>query len=205
MVEVLKPVALQTEQVVKDIVEVAADSRPANTSRLGFEIEDLAQDACLPVKVPIPPRPALPDRRTEVGDHPEAERTIGGDLLMATDDPRHVPEVAAGQEEERQVLRAAGRPRPLEPGAQRSPQTVVCAPVPLEQVEARRQAIDAVDEDAEMDERRPAQQVPGGHVGPGEQVVEQLVEGGGGDRRSAVEPKAAPPLADDHRRGHRLG
>ena len=48
MVEVLKNVVLDAEQVVEGIVKVAADAGAADAGGLGFQIEHLAEHARFP-------------------------------------------------------------------------------------------------------------------------------------------------------------
>src|SRR5689334_15470470 len=83
VIEVLERDSVQAEQVVEGVVEVAADAGPADAGGLGFQVEDLAEDAGLPEEVAIPPGASVPDRAAEVSDHPQAEGAVGGDLLMA--------------------------------------------------------------------------------------------------------------------------
>ena len=88
VVEALPVVAGQTERAVQHIIEVAADAGAANTRSLGRQIQGLADHSRFPEQFAISRRTALPQDRLEPSQHPQTERTIGGNVLMAGGCPR---------------------------------------------------------------------------------------------------------------------
>ena len=82
VVEALKPIIIESQNLVNGIVEVAADSRRAGARRLGLEIQDLADHARLPIKIAVEPGPVSANRPVELGNHADAEETVSGDVLM---------------------------------------------------------------------------------------------------------------------------
>src|SRR5262245_10333471 len=117
VVEVLEAVAGQAEQLVEGIVEVAADAGTAHTGCLRFQVKNMPQDARLPEEPAIPPRPALADGVAQLGNHPQRERSVGGNLLMTADALGQLATISLGQQEQPQVRRTASGPRPGELGA----------------------------------------------------------------------------------------
>ena len=57
----------------------------SDTGGFRLEIKHLAHHTRLPEKVAIEPGPVSPNRFGEFGNHAQAEETIGGDVLVATD------------------------------------------------------------------------------------------------------------------------
>jgi hypothetical protein len=93
MVEALKLVVSESQEFVNGIVEVATNPRGASTSCFGFQIQDLADHSCLPKQVSVEPSPVSLNRLGKLGNHAEAEETIRGDVLMATQGSRSFTEI----------------------------------------------------------------------------------------------------------------
>ena len=196
VIQALKTISTESEQVVKDVVEVASDPGAPDAGGLGFEVQHLSQQAGLPKESPVPPSAFFPDAIAKIGNHPEAEGPGGGNFLIAAHPLCPLTKVSLNQLEKWQVLRAASRRFPEEVGSQRGPEVPVDGRTPFEDVEARRQIPDSVDENAAMQMWRPGPGVPRRHVGPGQQPVQHGIECRGGNRCRAVESKAAAALFD---------
>ena len=74
VIEALKGISLNAEQVVNNVVEVAADAGRTDAGRLRFQVQHLAQHSRLPKQTPVPPWAPVTDRVAKLGEHAEAER-----------------------------------------------------------------------------------------------------------------------------------
>src|SRR5262249_46499324 len=91
VIEALKGIGLNAEEVVKDVVEVAADTGRTDAGGLRFQVKHLTKHPRFPEKSPVPPRASTTDRVADLGEHAEAESAVGGDLLVAA---RHLGNVS---------------------------------------------------------------------------------------------------------------
>src|SRR5262245_8844993 len=133
VIQVLKLVAGQTQQVVKQVIEVAADAGGANAGGLGIEVEHLTGHAGRPGQSTIPPGVGRAQSRWEVGEHPQAEGPVRGNLLLAADGLGHTTKVAALQKEQADVTWTIGRPLPEKRGTQRRAEPIVNDRLALQQ------------------------------------------------------------------------
>jgi len=115
---------------------------------------------------------------------------------MATDNLRGAAQVAVHQAVQRQVCGAIGRLVPEEGRAQRGAQALVQRGVAFQQIQARRQAGDAMHENADVQLRPPRQHIPGWDLRARQQVIEHSVKGLGRDGGLPIEGQAAAALAD---------
>src|SRR5579871_5299275 len=83
VVQALKLIACESEQLMKDIVEITADAGRAHARGLGLQIQDVSQNSGLPEEPTIPPGAVSANALSKVGDHAQAEGAVGGNLLMA--------------------------------------------------------------------------------------------------------------------------
>src|SRR5664279_5420920 len=83
MIEALPIAASQTECAVQHIVEVTTNAGAANTGSFGSQIQGLANHSSFPKQFAISRRAALPQDWLEPRQHPKAEPTIGGNVLLA--------------------------------------------------------------------------------------------------------------------------
>src|SRR5438132_11166184 len=93
VIQVLKAVAGQAEQVVKGVVEVAADAGRANPRCFRLQVEDVAEDAGLPAQAAIPPRALLADAVAELRDHAEAQGAARRDPRVTAHRLRPLPQL----------------------------------------------------------------------------------------------------------------
>ena len=163
VIEALKGIGSNAEEIVNDVVEVAADSGRTDAGGLRFQVKHLAKHPGLPEQSPIPARAPATDRVAKLGEHAEAESAVGGDLLVAAGYPGDILEVCFGQAPEPQVLGAIWRPFPQERVSQVPAGFVHGLPIPFEQVQTRRQPANPVDENAEVEKRFPRQHIPRRH------------------------------------------
>src|SRR5207248_1283008 len=99
----------------------------------------------------------LREARVELGDHAEAEKTIGRDFLITAQSLRHPPTIPACKAVQRQSV--VGRfPKKL-PTARRL-QRLKGRRRSDEDVQARVDAVHTMNEEREMDPRRPPERVP---------------------------------------------
>ena len=87
--------AVESQHLVNRIVVEAADPRGSSAGGFGFEVENLTDEAGFPVEAAVCRTATLLERRVEVGDHPQAEESVGSDVLIATEPAREVPTIAA--------------------------------------------------------------------------------------------------------------
>ena len=102
VVEHLKAVAREPEDPVGEVVEEAADAGAADAACFGLEVEELSDDAGLPIQAAVEPGPERLEGRAVLGEHGRCEDAVGGDFLIAArllGDPARIPLL---QEEERQ-------------------------------------------------------------------------------------------------------
>ena len=85
MVEILEPVPLQPQNLVHRVVKVTSNSSRTRTGRLGLQIQDLAYHASLPKQITIKRWSMMLQGFFELGDHRQAEKTIGGNVLITAD------------------------------------------------------------------------------------------------------------------------
>ena len=97
VIEALKGIGANAEEVVKDIVEVAADTGRTDAGSFRFQVKHLTKHPGFPEKSPIPPRAPVTDRVAELSEHAEAESAVGGDLLVAAHLPGNISEGRLGQ------------------------------------------------------------------------------------------------------------
>src|ERR1039458_9996748 len=97
VVKALPIVAGQTECAVQHIIEVAANAGAAHPRRLRRQIQGLADHSGFPEQSAIGCRAALSQDWLEPSQHPKAERTVGGNVLVAGKRPREIAQVALTQ------------------------------------------------------------------------------------------------------------
>ena len=85
MIEVLELVVREAQDLVNRVVEVAADPCGADPGGFRLQIKHLTDHARLPEQVAIEPGPIALKRLGIVGNHTQAEKPIGRNLLLATD------------------------------------------------------------------------------------------------------------------------
>src|SRR5271157_3299952 len=121
VVQALKALPAQAEQVMKGVVEVTSDPSAADTGGLRFKVQHLPQQAGFPKQFSIPPCTCGTDAFGKFGNHAEAKGAGAGNLLMAAHHLCLLAEVSLDQFEQRQVLRAALWTFPQEVGTERGP------------------------------------------------------------------------------------
>ena len=97
VIKALPIVTSQTERTVQHIIEVATNAGAANTGSLGSQIQGLADHSGFPEQFAISCRAAIPQDWLEPRQHPKAERTISGNVLVAGKRPREITQVALSQ------------------------------------------------------------------------------------------------------------
>src|SRR5437867_4283554 len=102
VIQALERVALEAERVVDRIVEEASDAGRARPGGLRFEVQRLTHHAGFPEEIPVKRGAVLVEARAELGDHPETEKPIACDVLVAAQTRRERPGIAASQTHERQ-------------------------------------------------------------------------------------------------------
>ena len=142
MVEILEGMTFHFSYTVGAVVEEAANAGGAYADRLRLQVEQLADQACLPVKALVEGGSAgltgFFDDSTHRG-HRVAP--IGGDRLAAAQVGRRTPHIALGQEVQREVQRAPGLANPCSLRGQMVVEVVVRRRVTDEAVEARFEAL----------------------------------------------------------------
>ena len=96
--------AVDSEQAMHFVVEVATDPCCAHTGRLRLEIESVAEHAAFPEKAAVAPR--LVQRRVEVRQHAQRKARVRADRLMAADQLRRIAQIVWEQEIQRQMRRS---------------------------------------------------------------------------------------------------
>src|SRR5688572_27688477 len=109
VIQTLKLIALQAEEVMERIVEIAPDSGTPKTGGFSLQIQHMAEHTGLPEKPSIPPRTLRTNAFFELCNHPEAECARSSNFLVATYTLGLRSEIAINKFEERQVLRTPGR------------------------------------------------------------------------------------------------
>src|SRR5450759_2148856 len=120
VVEHLEPVAGEPEHPVCEVVEKASDAGATETTRFGFEVEDLTDDARLPIQAAVVPRAERLEGRAVLGEHRRCEDPVCGDCLIAARllcDAARIPSL---EQEEGQGRRTRLRSRPGESPIDRS-------------------------------------------------------------------------------------
>ena len=191
VIQVLKLITGETQQIVKRVVEVAADACRAHASSLGFQIQHLAENPRFPEQTALPPSALGADRLSEISDHSQAEGAIRGDLLVTTDNLGRALQVPLHQAIQPQMLRASRRPFPPKRHPQGGPQPIVNRLVPFQQIQSGSQASDTLNENSRVNLRRPGKRIPGRHPWARQQVIEHSVKSVGGNGGLAVESQAA--------------
>ena len=140
VIKALKGIGSNTEEVVKDVVEVAADTGRTDAGSLRFQVQHMTKHPGLPEKSPIPPRAPVTDRVAKLGEHAETESAVGGDLLVAARRPGNIAEVRFGEAPKPQVLGASWRPLPEEHISKCRPNSFMDCRIPFEQIQTRASA-----------------------------------------------------------------
>src|SRR5436190_11166310 len=179
------------------IVEVTPDASAANTSRLRLQIKDLTEYARLPEEPSIPPGALFANTVLELRDHAQAERPCAGNLLLATDDLRLLPEVSGNKSEQLQMLGTLVRAFEAKISAQCSFQPLLSGWVSNKEVKTRGKSLHAVNEDSAMQMGRPRQDVPWRNAGARQQAVEDSVKSFRRDRSRVVESNCTATFPDD--------
>ena len=109
VIQTLKLIALQAEEVMERIVEIAPDSGAAKSGGFSLQIQYMAEYTSLPEKPSIPPRTFRPNALFELCNHPEAEYAGSSNFLVTTYTLGLRSEVSVNEFEKRQVLRTPGR------------------------------------------------------------------------------------------------
>ncbi len=107
VVKALIATARQTQQFMHGVVEIAADAGAAHAGGFGRQVECLADQSAFPEQPPIMPG-AIGQHRIELGQHPEAEGAVTGDVLMAGQPLGGRACVRADQSIQSQTLRRVG-------------------------------------------------------------------------------------------------
>ena len=84
VVEHLKAIAREPEDPVGEVVEEAADAGAADAACFGLKVEDLSDDACLPIQAAVEPGPERIEGRAVLGEHGHCEDAVGSDFLIST-------------------------------------------------------------------------------------------------------------------------
>ena len=155
MVEILEGVTFHFSYTVGAVVEEAANAGGAYADRFRLEVEQLADQACLPVKALVEGGSAGLKGLFELRHRGDRVDPIGGDRLAAAQVGRRTPHIALGKEVEREVQRARGLANPCSLGGQMVVEVVVRRRVTDEAVEARFEALHPVDEDQQVYVRSP--------------------------------------------------
>ena len=192
------------EYLVHGLVEEAADAGAAQARRLGFEIQHLADQAGLPMKLAIAPG-SLADEWGELGEHGHRKAAVAGDGLMTARGPDHAAAVGRQQLKQRQTIGRARDALPVELGTQRMAQIAFGLAAAGQRIEAGRETLDAMHEQQRMQPRRERPGLPG-RCGARQQRVEQLMECGERHREFRIEALGAAAAENEFgcaRRGWR--
>ena len=123
----------------------------------GLEVEDLSDDACLPIQAAVEPGPERIEGRAVLGEHGHCEDAIGSDFLIAARLLGGTAGIPLLQEEERQGPRTPGWSGPDKAPIHRFFERLPACGISQEGIEAGRQVHHAVDEEQEIDARAPRQ------------------------------------------------
>ncbi len=85
MVERLKRIVAEAEDIVHGIIEEAADARGTKADGLSFQVKHLGYCTGLPVQAAVEPIAELPEWSRELRDEAQRERAVAGDFLAAAD------------------------------------------------------------------------------------------------------------------------
>ena len=112
MVEILEGVTFHSSYTVSAVVEEAANAGGAYVERFRLQVEQLADQARLPVKALVEGGTTGLEGLFELRHHGDRVDPIGGDRLAAAQTSRRTPYIALGEEVEREVRRARGLANP---------------------------------------------------------------------------------------------
>lgn len=157
VVEHLETVVRESEDLVCEVVQEAADAGAADAACFGFEVEDLSDDACLPIQAAVEPGPEHLEGRAVLGEHGRCEDAGGSDFLVAARLLGGAARIPALEEEEGQGLGTRLWSRPSESPIHRSLKRLLARGVSQEGVQAGSQVRRAVNEEQEIDARAPRQ------------------------------------------------
>ena len=155
MVEALQAMIGDAQQFVDAVVEKASDARAAGACGLGLEVQCLPDRAGFPEQPAIRRRPAGLEGVVELGEHPEAEEPVGGDVLRAAQLPRDLAGIQVCKQKQRQVVWHAGRSYPGEVGMKRALEGSDGVIRACQHVDAWLEARDSVHEQDEVQARLP--------------------------------------------------
>src|SRR6185369_1930328 len=101
VIQTLKCVSGQSEDIMDRVVIEAADSRPAHTGGFGLQIQRLPDDPRFPEQVSVERLTVLVEGAVELRNHAEAEEAAGRDVLVAAGSARQRAAIARGEPDER--------------------------------------------------------------------------------------------------------
>jgi len=169
--------ARQSQHLVDRIVIEATDAGRASAGGLRFEIEDLPDQATLPEETTVEPVTMLAQRRLYARDHAQAEEPVGRDVLIARQPIGGKADV--GGDEQKQVVRVV-HAFPQELGAHTRAELVQRARIAKVGIQTWQESLHAMDEQREVDLRRPVDRVPGRRTGV--EAAQQRLESRGRQR-----------------------
>jgi len=185
------------------IVEVAADTCRANARVFGLKVKHLAHHAGLPEQVSVKRGAVRGQAVPVVRDHSQAECSITGDVLAAGDGGRERPTIPFLEQVQREPGRTRGQVLPAKLPPHHFLEGHELVGIARERVKAPRDAVDAVDEQAEMDARPPRDRIPGHRLPvarryqPREHAEERFLR----NRRRAIHRYRASAAEDCRLRG----
>ena len=109
VIQTLKLIALQAEEVMERIVEIAPDSGAPKTGGFSLQVQYMAEHTGLPEKPSIPPCTLRTNALFELCNHPEAECARSRNFLVTTYTLGFRSEISGNKLEKRQVLWTSGR------------------------------------------------------------------------------------------------
>src|SRR5207247_2172854 len=157
VIESLKRMTTEAEHVVNGIVVEASDACATCAGSFGRKVQPLPHEARFPEQMAIERRSELLQARVELGHHPQAEKTVRSDFLIAAHALGKAAAVARRQPKKRESV---GDLLPGEITADRGPQRIHRARVAHQQVETGVEPLDAVHEQCEVNSRIPPECVP---------------------------------------------
>jgi hypothetical protein len=107
VVEYLKAVALETEDVMAQVIEKAANVRAANLGCLCLEVLYLTSDPCFPIEPAVKRGVERLERLAILGEHCDGKRAVGGNRLIATRLLGKIADVSLHKKKERQRVRTS--------------------------------------------------------------------------------------------------
>jgi hypothetical protein len=113
VIERLKACVIESHDLVNRVVEKTADARGADSGRLGFQIEHLTDQPCLPEESAIKPWPVLAQAGFELRNHPQGKGTLPGDVLTAAELGSQGSRIALLKQEQRQAVGTSRRRAPV--------------------------------------------------------------------------------------------